>query len=185
MLDKALFPEIPFWGYSLQVYGKQNVPAACLRLQENLQVDVNILLFCCWTASVGYPSFSDSLMARIAGQVAEYHEMVVKNLRAARNVLKGGYAPLPDALSATLRKHILSVEVDCEYGEQVILAQQAAHLGEASGVATPQAAAENLRNYLSYLDCKPSDADKDDLAFLISNGLPGCDERSARQVLSS
>ncbi|MBZ0215924.1 MAG: TIGR02444 family protein [Fimbriimonadaceae bacterium] len=183
MLDKALFPDIPFWGYSLQVYGKQNVPAACLRLQENLQVDVNILLFCCWTASVGYPLFSEPLMARIAGQVAEYHEMVVKNLRVARNVLKGGYAPLPDALSATLRKHILSVEVDCEYGEQVILAQQIDHLGEASGVANAQAGAENLRTYLRYLNVRPTNADRDDLVFLISNGMPDCDQKLVREAL--
>ncbi|MFT5350960.1 MAG: hypothetical protein ACI9MF_001779, partial [Gammaproteobacteria bacterium] len=37
-----------FWDYSVRTYRKDNVPEACLSLQDERGVDVNMLLYCCW-----------------------------------------------------------------------------------------------------------------------------------------
>jgi uncharacterized protein (TIGR02444 family) len=34
----------PHWRFSLAVYGRAGVPPACLKLQDNLGLDVNMLL---------------------------------------------------------------------------------------------------------------------------------------------
>ncbi len=47
------YPDHPFWDFSLEVYGAEGVPPACLALQEAHQLDVNIVLFCCWTGATG------------------------------------------------------------------------------------------------------------------------------------
>ena len=47
------FPEHPFWDFSLSVYSTEGVPAACLVLQDHHQVDVNVILFCCWLGASG------------------------------------------------------------------------------------------------------------------------------------
>src|SRR5262249_40267230 len=37
-----------FWNFSLKVYGRPGVAAACIALQDGLGLDVNLLLYCCW-----------------------------------------------------------------------------------------------------------------------------------------
>ena len=47
------FPAHPFWDFSLALYRKPGVAAACLRLQDGPGLDVNLLLYACWTAANG------------------------------------------------------------------------------------------------------------------------------------
>ena len=39
-----------FWDFSNQLYDKDGVTEICLNLQEELEVDVNLVLFCYWIA---------------------------------------------------------------------------------------------------------------------------------------
>ena len=43
----------PFWTFSLRIYGQPGVPPACLTLQDEHGVDVNVLLFALYAASCG------------------------------------------------------------------------------------------------------------------------------------
>ena len=43
----------PFWEYSLQLYAQQGVEPCCLAWQDNDDVNVNLLLFCCWSGLQG------------------------------------------------------------------------------------------------------------------------------------
>lgn len=38
------FPDHPFWDFSLEVYPREGVGAACLALQARHEIDVNVLL---------------------------------------------------------------------------------------------------------------------------------------------
>ena len=49
-----LTPEL-FWQHSLQHYAKPGVADACLALQDNYQVNVNLLLFYHWCFTVNQP----------------------------------------------------------------------------------------------------------------------------------
>ena len=42
------FPENPFWDFSVEVHQKSGVHEACLSLQRDYTLDVNLLFFCCW-----------------------------------------------------------------------------------------------------------------------------------------
>ena len=41
-----------FWDFSNQLYDKDGVTEICLNLQEELEVDVNLVLFCFWGAHI-------------------------------------------------------------------------------------------------------------------------------------
>ena len=41
-----------FWEFSLAFYAPEPVGAACLSLQDRRGADVNILLLCCWLATL-------------------------------------------------------------------------------------------------------------------------------------
>jgi uncharacterized protein (TIGR02444 family) len=47
-----------FWRFSLSFYRTQDVPAACISLQDRHGLDVNIMLFALWLASMGRAGFA-------------------------------------------------------------------------------------------------------------------------------
>ena len=116
------FPDHPFWDFSLDVYGRDGVPPACLVLQERHHIDVNVLLFCCWLGASGRGIMTDAETAAMVGAVDSWHETVVREIRAVRQRMKGGMPPAPIELSDPLRSRIAKIEVDCEHVEQLMLA---------------------------------------------------------------
>ena len=70
------FEDHPFWDYSLAVYGKDGVPAACLALQERHPIDVNVILFCSWVGHSGHGVMSEVELARTLDAVSEWRPPV-------------------------------------------------------------------------------------------------------------
>jgi hypothetical protein len=83
------------------------------------------------------------------GAVSEWHESIVRSLRAVRQALKGGMPPAPDAQSAALRRRILKIEVDSEHAEQLILAR-AVDRPCADGLPASRRAADAVANIGAY-----------------------------------
>ncbi|MBP2298678.1 TIGR02444 family protein [Azospirillum picis] len=79
----------PFWDFSLAVYGRPGVPAACLALQDRRGVDVNVLLFAAWTGLACAERLSAEELGRADAAVAGWRDEVVRPLRAIRRRSKG------------------------------------------------------------------------------------------------
>lgn len=106
-----------FWDFSLQVYAKPGVAEACLALQDARGQDVNLLLFCCWAASLGRHLTAEeaALLERLS---ADWREEAVRPLRRARRHLK----PLEgDPAVAALRAKIKACELEAERLQQARL----------------------------------------------------------------
>ena len=116
------FPEHPFWDFSLDVYMSDGVGQACLELQNAHELDVNILLFCMWVGASGRGSLTAPQMAVVTNSVKEWHQDVVRALRAVRVRMKREIGSAPEALSESLRQRIQKTEIDCEHAEQLMLA---------------------------------------------------------------
>ncbi len=143
------FDDHPFWDYSLRVYGSEGVPAACLILQDRLEIDVNVMLFCSWIGHSGRGVMTAAELDAALGAVSEWNESIVRGLRAVRQALKGGLPPAPDAQSAALRRRILKLEVDSEHAEQLILARAVDRPG-ADGLPASRRAADAVANIGAY-----------------------------------
>ena len=46
----------PFWQFSIKFYAVPGVPQACIELQDQAKVDVNILFFLLWNATRAGPT---------------------------------------------------------------------------------------------------------------------------------
>ena len=70
------------WEFSLETYGRPGVQSACLNLQENMGMDVNILLYCCWRGAMEAEEL-ETLMA----ELAPWQRDVVGGLRTVRRLM--------------------------------------------------------------------------------------------------
>lgn len=139
-----LSPELPdsaFWRFSLELYARDGVPAACLALQDREEADVNLILFALWLAVRGHrlqPEAGQRLL-RIAKR---WQGPIVGPLRRVRRRLKQE-AGLPWAEAVEgWRRRLGEVELAMEQVEQLLLEQA---LGTVViGPGDPGAASVNL-----------------------------------------
>lgn len=132
----------PFWTFSLSLYRTPGVPAACIALQDECGVDVNVLLFALWLASQGR-ALKPHDLAQADSAVAAWREEAVRPLRAARRFLKEAPAAFDAVASAALRDKVKAAELESERLQQEALfaLKPAANWGE--GADPVSAAARN------------------------------------------
>ena len=151
----------PFWNFSLAVYAAPGVAAECLALQRELDVDVNMLLFCAWRGAAHGSVLSAERIGFFASLVRPWHEDVVKPLRGVRDALKGR-ADFVEADIGALRSQVLAVELGAERIEQALLYQAVL---PSKPEAAPHTAAAMRANILTYLQSKARAAERGDPAL--------------------
>jgi uncharacterized protein (TIGR02444 family) len=83
---EALADEL--WTFSLDLYAHPGIAAACLRLQDEHGLDINVLLLCCWLAQSGRGRLSEGDLAAAEARAAPWRRDIVGPLRAVRRALK-------------------------------------------------------------------------------------------------
>ena len=136
------------WDFALRVYTTEGVAPACLALQDEDGIDVNVLLFSAWAGAERGLALERQELQRLVREVAPWQHEVVQPLRAVRRRLKEGPPPTPDERTAALRKRIQEVEIEAERIELLRLAELAGS-GAAAGEpdARLAAAARNTPTY--------------------------------------
>lgn len=159
-----------FWEFSLEVYARPGVADACLRLQDRLGIDVNLLLFGCWAGIMGGRRLDEAEWARLIAATAPWREDVVAPLRRVRRRLRdiSWSRVSPDAASV-LRSEVGRLELDAER----ILQQAVATLCPVplSAVAPAHecvaAAIANVDAYFGALGVLPAAGDRADMALIV------------------
>src|SRR6202051_1954340 len=101
----------PFWRFSLGFYRQPGVADACIALQDDCGVDVNVLLFFLWLATTRRRIGTDEAEA-VCAKAGPWRDDVVVPLRQLRRRLKEG-APLIERNEAELfRTKIKAVELE-------------------------------------------------------------------------
>ena len=111
-----------FWNFSLELYDKEGVAAACLELQDVYQLDVNLLLFCFWHASA-FGQVDQELMDKVIEFSIEWRARIVQPLRNARRWMK--LSPNPSEQFTKLREGIKAEELAAEKYQQIRIASLA------------------------------------------------------------
>jgi uncharacterized protein (TIGR02444 family) len=136
----------PFWIFSLGYYRGAGVSEACLELQDNCGVDVNVVLFLLWVASQKRSVPADQVKA-IADRVRPWQIEVIGPIRALRRKLKTD-APLLDKGSAELfRTKIKAIELESERLQQEAMAALAANLKADTASSSEAAARASIAAY--------------------------------------
>jgi len=153
----------PFWDFSLAVYRKPGVADACLRLQDDAGVDVNVLLFVCWLAVIRDAPMREAEVRDIVTRTADWRDRVVRPLRTVRRWMKGGAEGLPAGPVEALRTSVKRIELESERLQQDMLLALAGTFAtaSASGDSARRRAEANAALYLSVIGApRTVEADK-------------------------
>lgn len=101
----------PLWEFSLELYARPDVAAACIEAQDHFAADVNLLLYAAWLARQDL-ELNQNQWRALAASVAEWRQRVVQPLR----VLRRDWRALPAA--ASLREQVKALELAAEKSQQ-------------------------------------------------------------------
>jgi len=155
MTGDVRFPAHPFWNYSLATYAGPGVADACIFLQDEFGLNVNLLLFCVWSGAEGPGRLESEQIRECINTVRDWQERVVKPLRAVRRYSKDEPVAIPDALRKIFRPNLLAVELDAEHVEQLAIAEimkpAADKQSTDTGLLHRRRSADAIQNLLAYL----------------------------------
>lgn len=137
----ARFDEL--WAFSLSAYNVQGASTACLTLQDEYGLDVNVLLLCLFAGSRGRVLSAQDFV-RIEIQVAPWRKNIIYALRAVRRSLKVERQS-SDRVIDDLYKDVLASELKAEQYEQQLIVSTVAI---SEGAADVGIASQNLVRYL-------------------------------------
>jgi uncharacterized protein (TIGR02444 family) len=166
----------PFWRFSLRFYRQSEVADACIALQEEAGVDVNLLLFLLWHATQRR-TLSAAEVAELERRIAPWRNTTVIPLRTVRRALKSPPALVAGAPAELFRTKIKAIELEAERLQQEamhdlavpsLLGHDAPSLEAAAraniaayaticGTAFPQSATETLLAALARLERNPEE----------------------------
>lgn len=138
----------PFWRFSLQFYRLPKVADACIALQEEAGVDVNLLLFLLWHARQRR-SLSAAEVAALEARIAPWRDRTVIPLRSVRRALKSPPALVDGPTAEAFRNRIKAAELEAERLQQEAMFALAP-LGTPAA-APQQAARANVAAYQEML----------------------------------
>jgi uncharacterized protein (TIGR02444 family) len=121
----------PFWRFSLHFYRQPGVSDACIALQDEYGVDVNLLLFLLWLADDGHLLSGDDVK-KLDDAVRDWRKLTIVPIRDIRRKLKGTRTPIDPAQQEAYRTKIKAIELDAERLQQQALyaLSQSARLGK-------------------------------------------------------
>lgn len=138
------WPASAFWGFSLGLYGRPGVEAACLTLQDEHGLDVNLVLLAAWTACTGR-RLAPPLARRLRVVGDDHQARIMQPMRQVRRALKDQDLDAVLApIAAERRRALLALELDLERLEQLQLEQIAAAAEAAPGLAAASLFSANL-----------------------------------------
>lgn len=172
-------PGQAFWEFSLMLYSRPGVAEACLRLQDRLGADVNLLLFGCWVGACGGGRLADADWRRLIGGTGSWRSGIVEPLRQVRRRLKTAQWPgIGTASAMALRVEAQRLELEAEHIEQRAIAALFPVAPDASVPAAMRTAdaAANIAGYVTALAVRPAACDRADMDLVVASA-PGARDK--------
>ena len=158
-------PAPSLWDFSLALYSAPDVESICLRLQDDFQVNVNILLWCCWLEVRGI-RLTPMRLEQACQRIDSWDQTVVAPLRHLRRDIKQHYLANDPQVEAC-RQAIKSAELAAEKVELDWLETLA---DDWLVDTTPLPLGENSLRYMNAL-CVPQNLIEEMLAYLVGREI--------------
>jgi uncharacterized protein (TIGR02444 family) len=109
-----------FWQFSCQIYQSPEVEPAALALQDDYELDVNLLLLCCFLGLHGVRATRET-MATLDQHARAWRTVAVEPLRGLRRRLKQDVGAVSAQSAADFRAQVQSLELEAERLQQAML----------------------------------------------------------------
>jgi len=109
-------PSDQLWAFACEVYSNSSVSEACLILQDHHNVDVPLLLFCCWVGR-HYGVLPEAQLEQALSFTRGCSSNATKPLRTIRRDMKTSYSPqwpVPENDWSDLREQVKQAELASE-----------------------------------------------------------------------
>jgi uncharacterized protein (TIGR02444 family) len=146
MADATAAPDNAFWQFSIRFYRNPEVAAACIALQDDAGVDVNVLLFLLWNATLKRTLSADAV-AELDRRIGAWREAAVVPLRAVRRALKVPPPVIEAGTAEAFRNRVKAVELEAERVQQQTMYGLGATLPFGSADSPARAAQQNVAAY--------------------------------------
>ena len=146
----------PFWRFSIKFYGVPGVAPACIELQDQAGVDVNVLFFLLWNATERR-ALNAGDVTKVEDAIKPWREMTVVPLRGIRRALKSPPSVMTPEAAEGFRTRIKSAELEAERLQQEALYGLSASGTLGHSASSPdQAAQDSLSSYQGVIGPFPS-----------------------------
>ena len=178
-----------FWDFSVRLYDQTGVADACLALQSQHGLDVNLLFYCCWIgASRG--EFRDTEFTAAVEFAETWSVNVVRPLRAVRTWMKttgcdSGHVPKAECMA--VRADVKTAELAAERLQQLGLESlsEPAAAKPLSADEQLHATLSNLNLYLTQRRLDQTQISISDLATVVINAIPESDYDTITRLLTA
>jgi len=154
LIDEAVRAN-PLWDFATWAYKREGVEKACLALQNRLNADVNLVLFCIWLSYRGAGAGNLATYLGTALKISrDWQKNLVEPLRTARQNLKAmlaaaSFGDAEQPAAEALRQHIKQCELDMERLQTLAL-YALVTTGEDTGMTrSPAEQKDDARNNLT------------------------------------
>jgi len=147
------FPDSELWNFSEQTYAIPEVEDNCLKLQNNYDADINIILYCIWVAEKSVLLSHNDIQLLIKA-TEPWQKTILKPLRDARKMMKQHIIAMPtDMLDQTVG-NLTEMELNAEHMSQLALEKVISFReNSAEDKLSPiEYASSNLSRYLQQLE---------------------------------
>jgi uncharacterized protein (TIGR02444 family) len=131
----------PFWRFSVKFYAVPGVADACIALQDQARVDVNILFFLLWNAT-DRRALNASEVDEVERTIGNWREMAVVPIRNVRRALKAPPPVMAPDVAEGFRTRIKAIELEAERLQQEALYDLARSGRFGQSVGSPAEAAQ-------------------------------------------
>jgi uncharacterized protein (TIGR02444 family) len=146
MADASTTQDSPFWRFSLGFYRQPGVSDACIELQDQAGVDVNIMLFLLWNATLNR-TLPKPMVEQLEAKIGPLREATVIPLRTLRRALRIPPPAVEPGAAEAFRTHVKRVELEAERLQQQTMYELVSTLAFDSTSAPGEAARASIAAY--------------------------------------
>ena len=146
------FPNSELWNYTTQLWMLPDVKKTCKELQNNFDININMLLYCCWLGDKGLHINEDDLQVLL--DTLQQWQTVIQPLRDSRKMMKKNLMIMPKELVEQTKKNISEMELNAAHITQLTLEKtlKLKKISACNDQSNIHCSLENIKAYLTSLE---------------------------------
>ena len=120
MANISNLPQHPLCKFADKLYADSNTSDILHTIRQRLELNLNIILFCCWSAKIGQKRLTKKDMRRTIANTLCWHEQIILPLHNMQQSLPAASESLP---VNKISQSLLTIATNANHIEQIMLTE--------------------------------------------------------------